>query len=74
MAHVKEMILSATVLAYYDTNKLVVIQCAAPQSGLGVALLQEECPVAYSSCVMTQTEQSYAQIEKALHTRHSLCK
>nr|XP_058968946.1 uncharacterized protein LOC131795390 [Pocillopora verrucosa] len=34
--------------------------------GLGAALLQEGCPVAYSSCVMTPTEQNYAQIEKEL--------
>jgi len=47
-------------------NKPVVIQCDASQSGLGAALLQEEGPVAYSSRVMTQTEQNYAQIEKEL--------
>ena len=66
VAHVKEMIVSAPVLAYYDVSKPVVIQCDASQSGLGAALLQEECPVAYSSRVMTQTEQNYAQIEKEL--------
>ena len=66
VAHVKEMIVSAPVLAYYDVNKPVVIQCDASQSGLGAALLQEERPVAYSSRVMTQTEQNYAQIEKEL--------
>ena len=63
MAHVKEMIVSAPVLAYYDVNKPVVIQCDASQSGLGAAVLQEERPVAFSSCVMTQTEQNYAQID-----------
>ena len=66
VARVKEMIVSAPVLTYYDMNKPVVIQCDASQSGLGAALLQEECPVAYSSRVMTQTEQNYAQIEKEL--------
>jgi len=34
--------------------------------GLCAALFQEERPVAYSSRVMTQTEQNYAQIEKEL--------
>lgn len=66
MAHVKEMIASAPVLAYYDVNKPVVIQCDASQSGPGAALLQEEHPVAYGSRVLTQTEQNYAQIEKEL--------
>ena len=66
VVHIKEMIVSAPVLAYYDVNKPVVIQCDASQSGLGAALLQEERPVAYSSRVMTQMEQNYAQIEKEL--------
>ena len=66
MAHVKEMIVSAPVLAYYDVNKPVVIQCDASQSGLGAALLQEEYPVAYSSRVINQTEHNYAHIEKEL--------
>jgi len=38
----------------------------ASQSGRGAALLQEGRPVAYSSRVMTQTEQNCAQIEKEL--------
>ena len=66
LAHVKEMIVTAPVLAYYDVSKPVVIQCDASQTGLGAALLQEGCPVAYSSRVMTPTEQNYAQIEKEL--------
>ena len=55
LARVKEMIVTAV-------NKPVVIQCSASQSGLGVTLLQEGRPVAYSSRVMTQTEQNYPQI------------
>ena len=66
LARVKQMIVTAPVLAYYDVSKPVVIQCDASQSGLGAALLQEGCPVAYSSRVMTPTEQNYAQIEKEL--------
>ena len=60
------MIVTTLVLAYYDVSKPVVIQCDAFQTGLGAALLQEGCPVAYSSRVMTPTEQNYAQIEKEL--------
>ena len=68
MACVKDMIVSAPVLAYYDATKPVVIQCDSFQSGLGAALLQEGRPVAFSSRVMSQTEQSYAQIERELLT------
>ena len=66
MARIKEMIISAPVLAYYDVTKPVVIQWDASKSGLGAALLQEGRPVAFSSRVMSQTEQNYAQIEKEL--------
>ena len=66
VARVKEMIISAPVLAYYDVTKPVVIQCDASKSGLGAALLQEGRPVAFSSLVMSQTEQNYTQIEKEL--------
>ena len=66
LARVKEMIVTIPVLAYYDVSKPVVIQCDASQTGLGAALLQEGCPVAYSSRVMTPIEQNYAQIEKEL--------
>ena len=66
MARVKEMIISAPVLAYYDVTKPVVIQCDASKSGLGAALPQKGRPVAFSSRVMSQTEQNYAQIEKEL--------
>ena len=60
------MIISAPVLAYYDVTKPVVIQCDASKSGLGPPLLQEGRPIAFSSHVMSQTEQKYAQIEKEL--------
>ena len=63
---VKGIIVTTPVLAYYDVSKPVAIQCDASQNGLGAVLLQEGRPVAYSSRVMTQTEQNYAQIEKEL--------
>ena len=66
VARVKEMIVSAPVLAYYDATGLVVNQSDASQSGIGAALLQEGRPVAFSSRVMPQTEQNYAGIEKEL--------
>jgi len=52
LACVKEMIVTAPVLAYYDVNKPVHgYSVRASQSGLGAALLQEGRPVAYSSLI-----------------------
>ena len=66
VSRIKAMMITAPVLAYYNVKKPVTIQCDASQSGLGAALLQDGCPVAYCSRAMTQTEQNYAQIEKEL--------
>ena len=58
------MITSTTVLAYYDPDKSLEIQCDSSQSGLGSVLMQEGRPVAYASRALTSTEIGYAQIEK----------
>nr|XP_022311305.1 uncharacterized protein K02A2.6-like [Crassostrea virginica] len=47
------------VLAFYDVNKPVEIQCDA-------VLIKAERPVAYSSRSLTDTEKRYAQIEKEM--------
>ena len=52
------------VLAYFDPQKDVVLQCDASQKGLGAALLQERHPISYGSRCMTSAEQNYSQIEK----------
>ena len=54
------------VLAYFDPQKDVVLQCDASQKGLGAALLQEQHPISYASRCMTSAEQNSAQIEKEL--------
>ena len=54
------------VLAYFDPQKDVVLQCDASQKGMGAALLQEQHPISYASRCMTSAEQNYAQIEKEL--------
>ena len=54
------------VLAYFDPDEEVVLQCDASQKGLGAALLQNGRPVSYASRCMTSAEQNYAQIEKEL--------
>jgi len=63
----KSMLVTAPVLAYFDTAKPIVVQCDASQGGIGAVLLQDGRPVEYASRAMTRTEQdSYAQIEKEL--------
>jgi hypothetical protein len=54
------------VLAFYDVNKPVEIQCNASKDGLEAVLIQGGRPVAYSSRSLTGTEKRYAQIEKEM--------
>lgn len=61
---VKDLIMSAPVLQYFDPNLDLVIQCDASQKGLGAALLQNGKPIAYASRALTDVETRYAQIEK----------
>jgi hypothetical protein len=63
---VKKLLSSAPTLAYYDVNKGVTLQCDASQAGIGCAILQDGRPVEFASRAMTNTEQSYAQIEKEM--------
>lgn len=57
---------STPVLAYYDVNRPVVIQCDSSKDGLGAVLLQGDHPIAYTSRALTDSEKRYAQIEKEL--------
>ncbi len=54
---VKEYLIKAPVLAYYDITKEVTIQCDASEN---------DQPIAYASRALTDTETRYAQIEKEL--------
>ena len=62
----KTLLVNAPVLAYFDPNKKITVQCDASQAGLGSVLMQDGRPVEYASRAMTSTEQNYAQIEKEL--------
>lgn len=64
LEEIKTLATSAPVLAYYEPNKNLVIQCDASSTGLGAALLQDGHPLAYASRALTDTECGYAQIEK----------
>ena len=54
---VKQMVCKDTTLRYFDSRKPIVIQVDASQKGLGAALLQDGCPVAFTSKALTLTEQ-----------------
>ena len=60
---IKQLVLQAPVLQYYDVTKPVIIQCDASGKGLGAVLLQEGKPVCYTSQALTDTESRYAAIE-----------
>ena len=47
-------------------KKPVTIQVNASGKGLGAALIQDDCPVAFTSKVVTPTEQCYASNEREL--------
>lgn len=63
---VKLMMTSTPVLAYYDPDKELTIQCDSSQSGLGTVLMQDGRPISYASRALSPAETRYAQIEKEM--------
>ena len=63
---VRQMIINAPVLEFYDPTKELRLENDASEYGLGSALFQEGKPVAYASRTLTETEKRYAQIEKEM--------
>ena len=61
---IKRLITHHPVLKYYDLQEEVTLKGDASETGLGVALLQNGQPVAFTSRTLTDTEQRYEQIEK----------
>ena len=58
---------SAGTLAYFEASKSVTLDVAASKHGLGVVLLQNDKPVAYTSKSLSPSEQDYAQIETEMY-------
>lgn len=63
---IKSILSTKPVLKIFDPKKKCTIQCDASKDGLGCVLLQEECPVAFSSRSLNSSEKKYAQIEKEM--------
>ena len=51
-------------MAYYDATKEVTLQVDSLTTSLGVALLQDKKPIVFASQALTDTESSYANIER----------
>ena len=59
----KQEILSAPVLAYYNPEKQTMLQTDASIKGLCASLLQEEKPVYFTSKALTEAQKGYVAIE-----------
>lgn len=62
----KELVLRAPVLRYFNFNEPITVQCDASSTGLGSVLLRDGKTVAFASRTLTPTEVNYAQIEKEM--------
>ena len=60
---IKKEVTAAPILAYYNPNKLMVLQTDASCKGLGTCLLQNEKPVYFASKALTETQKGYVAIE-----------
>jgi len=65
-ATVKKLISIAPVLCYFDPTLPVTLQCDTSEGGLDYTLLQKGQPIAFRAQDLTQTERSYAEIEKEM--------
>lgn len=63
---IKQVIIQAPCLQYFDKDKTVTISVDASRNGLGAVLIQDSKPVAFGSASLTESQQRYAQIEKEL--------
>ena len=62
----KDLIIRAPVLKFYDVNEPVVLSVDASSFAVGACLFQDGQPVAYAGKSMSKSQVNYAQIEKEL--------
>ena len=60
MQTIRELVVSAPVLKFYDMSDEVTVQSDASKNGLGATLLQGGQPVAFASRTLSKAEQNYA--------------
>jgi hypothetical protein len=63
---IKQDIVTAPTLKFYDPKKPITLTCDASKAGIGAAVIQGGAPVAYASKAMTEVQTRYAQIENEL--------
>ena len=63
---VEVMLAEVPVLAFYNSDKELVLENDASEYGLGSVLLQDVKPVVYASRSLSSAERRYAQIEKEM--------
>ncbi len=64
--NLKSLLTNAPILRYFDKDLPITCQVDSSSFGLGACLLQEGRPIAYASASLTETQKSWAQIEKEL--------
>lgn len=65
-SELKRLLTKAPVLAVFDNNKEVTIQCDSSMYGFGGTLLQNGKPIAYASRALHDAETRYAPIEREM--------
>ena len=60
------MYIKASSAIIYDVKLPVTVSADSSQNGIGSVCIQNNKPIAYSSCALTDTERNYGQIEKVL--------
>jgi hypothetical protein len=61
---VRDKITNTPLLAYFDSNKELLLQVDSSNDELGAALMQDGKPIEYASRALSPAERNWAQIEK----------